>query len=83
MNLIPEARIANECLLSVFRTLKYTEFPPDTQKIIMECIGRCLIHNSTLDRSIDDAITDVENTLYGDIPEEMYKWILGQNDIGE
>lgn len=82
MQLMPEARIANECLLSVFRTLKYTEFPPDTQKIIMECVGRCLIYNSTLDRSIDDAIADVEKTLYGDI-SEMYKWVLGQNDIGD
>ena len=43
MQLIPEAKVANEILLNVFRTLKFSGFSPDTQKVIMRCVGETLI----------------------------------------
>jgi hypothetical protein len=66
MNLIPEARITHEIVLNALRTLKYSGFSPDIQRVIMECAGKLLVLNSTQDTDIDERIKMTEDILYGD-----------------
>lgn len=71
MQLTIEARIANEIILNAYRTLKYAEFDPETQKVIMECVGRALVVSSKQDMTIDERIERIETVLYGDTRELM------------
>lgn len=71
MQLTIEARIANEIILNAYRTLKYAEFDPETQKVIMECVGKALVVSSSQDMTIDERIERVETVLYGDTRELM------------
>ena len=80
MNL--ETRIANECLLSVLRTIKYSELPKDTQKLLMECIGQALCRYSRSDQDISETIQRVEYTLYRSSLPEFYKQFLKELDNG-
>ena len=65
MSLIPEARVANEILLNALRTLKFSDFDADTQKVIMRCVGETLIRRSTVDdQTIDETIQNIEYHLY-------------------
>ena len=73
MQLTPEARIANEILLNTFRTLKFSGFSPDTQKTIMECVGKALSQCSRIDQNIDDRIQGVEYVLYRSQFPEFYE----------
>lgn len=73
MQLTIEARIANEIILNAYRTLKYAEFDSETQKIIMECVGKALVVSSRQDMTIDERIERVETVLYGDTRELMKK----------
>lgn len=72
MLLTPEARLANEMILNALRSLKFSGFDPGTQRVIMECVGKVLILNSTQDMSIDERIEMVETTLYTDT-RELFK----------
>ena len=71
MQLTIEARIANEIILNAYRTLKYVEFNPETQKVIMECVGKALVASSRQDMTIDERIERVETVLYSDTRELM------------
>lgn len=77
MQLMIEARIANEIILNAYRTLKYAEFDPETQKVIMECVGKALVVSSKQDMTIDERIERVETVLYGDM-RELIKNILDE-----
>ena len=74
MRLTPEARLANEILLNAFRTLKFSGFSPDTQKVIMRCVGDTLIRRSTIDdQTIDETIQNIEDYLYRSQFLEFYE----------
>lgn len=77
MQLTVEARIANEIILNAYRTLKYVGFDPETQKVIMECVGKALVVSSRQDMAIDERIERVETILYGDT-RELVKNILDE-----
>lgn len=77
MQLKIEARIANEIILNAYRTLKYTGFDPETQKVIMECVGKALVVSGRQDMTIDERIERVETILYGDT-RELVKNILDE-----
>lgn len=74
MQLTPEARIANEILLNAFRTLKFSGFTSDTQKVIMRCVGETLVRRSTVDdQTIDETIQNIEDYLYRNQFPEFYE----------
>ena len=74
MQLTPEARLANEILLNAFRTLKFSGFTPDTQKVIMRCVGETLVRRSTVDdQTIDETIQNIEDYLYRSQFPEFYE----------
>ena len=79
MQLTPEdrvaARIANEILLNTFRTLKFSGFTPDTQKVIMRCVGVLVQHSTIDDQTIDETIQNVEDYLYRSQFPEFYEHI--------
>ena len=66
MQLMPEARIANEIILNAFRTLKFSGFDGDMQRFILDCVGKVLIQSARTDVSMDERINMVEEVLYGD-----------------
>jgi len=79
MQLRPEARVANEIILNAFRTLKFSGFDADTQRFILDCIGRVLIQSAREDISIDERIQRIEEVLYGDT-RALFEKFLGDQE---
>lgn len=77
---MPEARVANEIILNAFRTLKFSGFDADMQRVILDCIGKVLIQSACEDISMDERIQRIEEILYGDTRTIVNEFLKEQED---